>query len=144
MLDKADFVKTMAVYLTLFIFITVICFAAVIVIAFTRCMTIALTNAQVYDDLRHLGAPNAYLYNSVRGQVKRVFLVPIIVGTTLIYCFYMMIMYFNGDPAGITSGEFAGLVTCFGVIVAVSALLYGVYRITLKRVCAALQLKPSK
>ena len=143
-LDKADFVKTMAVYLTLFIFITVICFAAVIVIAFTRCMTIALTNAQVYDDLRHLGAPNAYLYNSVRGQVKRVFLVPIIVGTTLIYCFYMMIMYFNGDPAGITSGEFAGLVTCFGVIVAVSALLYGVYRITLKRVCAALQLKPSK
>ena len=40
--------------------------AAVIVIAFTRCMTIALTSARVYDDLRHLGAPNAYLFRAVR------------------------------------------------------------------------------
>ena len=58
-LDQNDFVTTMAVFLMLFIFIALICFAAVIVIAFTRCMTIALTNARVYDDLRHLGAPNA-------------------------------------------------------------------------------------
>jgi hypothetical protein len=143
-LDKADFVKTTAVYMTMFLFITVICFAAVIIIAFTRCMTIALTNARVYDDLRHLGAPNAYLYKSVRGQVKRVFLVPIVVGTTLIYCFYLMIMYFNGNPVGITSGEAAGLLTCFGVVVAISLLLYGVYRITLKKVCEALRLKPEK
>lgn len=45
-LDQNDFVTTMAVFLVLFIFIALICFAAVIVIAFTRCMTIALTNAR--------------------------------------------------------------------------------------------------
>ena len=38
-LDQNDFVTTMAVFLVLFIFIALICFAAVIVIAFTRCMT---------------------------------------------------------------------------------------------------------
>ena len=54
-LDQNDFVTTMAVFLVLFIFIALICFAAVIVIAFTRCMTIALTNARVYDDLRAPG-----------------------------------------------------------------------------------------
>ena len=60
-LDRTDFVKTMAVFLILFVFVAVVCFAAVFVIAYTRCMTIALTNRKVYDDLRHLGASNAYL-----------------------------------------------------------------------------------
>ncbi len=63
-LDKADFVKTTAVFLTLFIFIALVCFAAVAVIAFTRCMTIALANRWAYDDLRRLGAPNIYLIDS--------------------------------------------------------------------------------
>ena len=75
-LDQNDFVTTMAVFLVLFIFIALICFAAVIVIAFTRCMTIALTNARVYDDLRHLGAPNRYLFRSVKGRCPRCFLCP--------------------------------------------------------------------
>lgn len=137
-LDRADFVKTTAVFLTLFIFIALICFSAVIVIAFTRCMTIALTNRRVYDDLRHLGAPRAYLYRSVRSQVKRVFLVPAVTGTALIYAFYAMIMYFNDNR--ITDTEIAGMIVCLGVIAAVSALLYGVYRVTLQKVCGALDI----
>ena len=141
-LDKADFVKTTAVFLTLFIFIALICFAAVIVIAFTRCMTIALINRRIYDDLRHLGAPNAYLYRSVRSQVKRVFFVPAVTGTTLIYAFYAMIMYFNDNR--ITDTEIAGLAVCLGVIAAVSALLYLVYRLTLNKVCAALDIRAGK
>lgn len=140
-LDKADFVKTLAVFLILFVFIAIVCFSAVIVIAFTRCMTIALTNAKVYDDLRHLGASNACLYRSVRGQVKRVFFTPALVGTALIYAFYILIMYFNGDPAGITTSEAAGLLASLCVIAAVSALLYGVYRLTLARVCFALNIR---
>ncbi|WP_298019020.1 ABC transporter permease [uncultured Dysosmobacter sp.] len=135
-LDKADFVKTTAVFLTLFIFIAIVCFAAVVVIAFTRCMTIALTNRRVYDDLRHLGAPGEYLRRSVRSQVKRVFLVPAVTGTTLIYAFYAMIMYFNDNR--LTETEIAGMLVCLGVIAAASALLYGVYRLTLKKVCGAL------
>ena len=135
-LDQNDFVTTMAVFLVLFIFIALICFAAVIVIAFTRCMTIALTNARVYDDLRHLGAPNAYLFRSVKGQVSKVFLVPAIVGTAVISAFYLMIMYFNDNR--FTPGEFAGMAACAAVIAALSAVLYGVYRVTRRSVCRAL------
>jgi len=141
-LDKADFVKTTAVFLMLFIFIAIVCFAAVIVIAFTRCMTIALTNRWVYDDLRHLGAPNAYLYRSVRSQVKRVFLVPAVTGTALIYAFYAMIMYFNDNR--LVETEIAGLAVCLVLIAAVSALLYGVYRVTLGKVCTALTIQVGK
>ncbi|MCI9121408.1 MAG: FtsX-like permease family protein [Oscillibacter sp.] len=146
-LDKVDFVRTMAVFLILFIFIAVVCFAAVFVIAYTRCMTIALTNAKVYDDLRHLGASNAYLRRSVRGQVKRVFLVPALVGTGLIYAFYVIILYFNGRPLGITPSEAAGLLAALGVVAAVSVLMYAVYRLTLRQVCVLLSIhrnRPTK
>lgn len=135
-LDETELVKTMAVFLMLFIFIAIVCFAAVIVISFTRCMTIGMTNARVYDDLRHLGAPRSYLYRSVKGQVSRVFRVPILVGTILIYAFYTLIMYSNGEPMGITPSEASGMITCLGVIAVVSLLLYLVYRFTLKKVCS--------
>ena len=138
-LDQNDFVTTMAVFLVLFVFIALICFAAVIVIAFTRCMTIALTNARVYDDLRHLGAPNDYLFRSVRGQVSRVFLVPAIVGTGVISAFYLMILYFNDNR--FTPGEFGGMAACAAVAAALSAVLYGVYRLTRRSVCRALHVR---
>ncbi len=137
-LDQNDFVTNMAVFLMLFIFIALICFAAVIVISFTRCMTIALSNRKVYDDLTHLGAPRAYLYHSVKKQISRVFFVPALVGTAVIAAFYTMIMYFN--DSNFTPNELSGMAVCAGVIVTVSALLYGVYRFTLHRVCRSLEL----
>lgn len=137
-LDQNDFVTTMAVFLMLFIFIALICFAAVIVIAFTRCMTIALTNAHVYDDLRHLGAPKSYLFRSVQGQVSRVFLVPAMVGTLMIAAFYTMIMYFNDNR--FTPGELAGMGSCAAVAAGLSLLLYGAYRFTRKTVCRTLRI----
>ena len=135
-LDKADFVKTTAVFLMLFLFIAIVCFSAVIVIAFTRCLTIAITNRRVYDDLRRLGSPREYLFHSARSQVRRVFLVPMVTGTALIYAFYAMIMYFNDNR--LTTGEVAGLGICLLLIAAVSAVLYGVYRLTRRSVCRKL------
>lgn len=70
---------------------------AVYVIAYTRCMTIALNNRQVYDDIGKLGASREYLFRSVRSQISKVFLVPAVTGTGLIYAFYAMIMYFNNN-----------------------------------------------
>ena len=137
-LDKADFVKTTAVFIMLFVFIGIVCFAALFVIAYTRCMTIALNNRQVYEDLGKLGASRAYLYASVKGQVSRVFTVPAITGTGAIYAFYAMIMYANDGR--LTLSELAGMGACLLLILAVSLLLYAVYRLTLNRVCRALEI----
>ena len=137
-LDKADFVKTMAVFIMLFVFIAIVCFAAVFVIAFTRCMTIALNNRQVYEDMGKLGASRTYLYASVKGQVSRVFTVPAITGTGAIYAFYAMILYANDGRLSLN--ELAGMVACLLLILAVSLLMYAVYRLTLKRVCRALEI----
>lgn len=139
-MDRADYVRTMAIFLMLFVFIAVICFAAFGVIAFTRCLTIALTSARVYEDLRHLGASQAYLYQSARGQVRRVFTVPVLAGTGMICLFYLMIMVFNSEPAGITAGEARGLLACLGVVAVGSGLIWLLYRFTLRRVCRALHI----
>lgn len=138
-LDKMDFVKTMAVYLMLFIFITLVCFAAVFVIAFTRTMTIALAGKRIYEDLRHLGASNKYLYQTVRSQTKRVFLTPAVVGTSVIYFFFVMILYFNDNR--ISAQELAGMGACVLVILGISGIYYGVYRMTLRKVCVALDIE---
>ena len=137
-LDKADFVKTTAVFIMLFVFIAIVCFAAVFVIAYTRCMTIALNNRQVYEDLGKLGASRAYLYASVKNQISRVFTVPAITGTGVIYSFYAMIMYANDDRLSLN--ELAGMGACLLVILAISLLMYAVYRMTLRRVCQALDI----
>ena len=137
-LDKADFVKTTAVFIMLFVFIAIVCFAAVFVIAYTRCMTIALNNRQVYEDLGKLGASRAYLYASVKNQISRVFTVPAITGTVVIYAFYAMIMYANDDRLSLN--ELAGMGACLLVILAISLLMYAVYRLTLKQVCRALNI----
>lgn len=127
-LDQADFVKTMAVFLMLFIFIAIVCFAAVMVIAFTRSLTIAITNRPVYDDLRRLGAPAVYLNRSAASQVRRVFLVPTVAGTALIFAFYTMILYFNDNR--FTRSEVMGLRNCLALAVLISLGLYGIYRLT--------------
>lgn len=137
-LDKVDYVKTLAVFLMLFIFIAILCFAAVIIILYTRCVTIALTNANVYHDLRHLGASNTYLYQTVKKQISRVFFVPALTGTALISAFYGMILYFNDGL--ISSGEWAGIGVCLLLIAAVSSLLYAIYRFTLRGVCKRLSI----
>lgn len=137
-LNQADFVKTYAVFLMLFIFIAIVCFAAVFVIAYTRCLTIAMTNRQVYNDLRHLGAPPAYLTHSAASQVRRVFVTPAVLGTVIIFGFYSMIMFFNDNQ--FTSSELVGMGACLLVIVGISAVLYGVYRLTRRKVYRVLKL----
>lgn len=138
-LDRSDFVANFAVFLMLFVFIAIICFAAVLVIGFTRCMTIAIYNRQVYDDLRHLGASQNYLYRSVREQISKVFGVPAVVGTVLIYTLYSIIMYFNDNL--LTQMEIAGLLNCLLVVAGLSAVLWGFYRYTLHKVCRMLNIK---
>lgn len=138
-LDKSDFIKTTAVFLMLFIFIAIVCFAAVIVIAYTRSLTLAMSNAQIYDDLRHLGAGNGYLYGTVRKQISKVYFTPVAAGTVIICVLYMVIIYFNDNQ--FSGSEIAGMGSCLLVIAVVSALIYGIYRFTLHKICRMMAIR---
>lgn len=141
-IDKTDFIKTTGVYLMLFVFIAIVCFAAVCIIAFTRSITIAVTSKHLYDDLRHLGASNAYLARTIRSQLRRIFLTPAVIGTSIIWIFYSMIMYFNDNQY--TTNELLGMFVCIGIIAVLSILFYAFYRMTLKKACTTLDIHVTK
>lgn len=130
-IDENDFIINMAVYIMLFVFMAIICLSAVIVIAYTRCLTIAVNNSGVYEDLRRLGAKRGYLYRSVKGQVSKVFFVPAAIGTVLIYGYISLVFYSSG---GFSAGEKTALGINALLVLATSILLWAVYRLTLKKV----------
>ena len=141
MLDEGDFISNFAVYLLLFAFVAILCFAAVAVILYTRSQTLMLSNAWVYEDLRKLGASNAYLRQTARGQVKRVFLAPLVIGTLLILSFYTLILLGNGGDGMIDVAEHTGFAACLVLVAVMSAAFYALYRLTVKKAWKVLDIR---
>ncbi len=135
-LDQTDYMKNFAVFIMMFLFIAIVCITAALIIGYTRCLTIAINNRQVFLDLRRLGAGPQFLKDEIRGQVSKVFLIPGGVGMTAMYVFYVLIMY--GNDGMISSQEAVGLGACFGVVALLALLIWGVYRYTLKKVISML------
>ena len=137
-LDSQEFMKTMAVFLMIFIFIATICLAVSMIICHTRSLTIAINNRYVFDDLRRLGASPSFLLKEVRGQCSKVFAVPAVVGASAMYLLYGLIMYVNDDQ--ISMNEIIGMGICFGVVLAVALVIYLIYRLTLRQMCRMLNI----
>lgn len=140
--DQQNFILRQGVFLMLFVFIAIICMAAVIVIAYTRCLTIAAANQQVFEDLRHLGAKRDYLYRAVRGQVSRVFFVPALIGAIGIFGFFLLLLYANSGSYD--AGEQLAILVNACLLALMSLLLWRVYRITLNKVSRILACKAEK
>lgn len=134
-LNRNDLFTNHGVYFMVFLFITLICLAAIAVITYTRAMTIASINERVYDDLKHLGAGHAFLYRSVKHQVSKIFALPLALGGSLMYLFFILILLGNGSDGVISMQERCTLAINGGLLAVCGLLLYGVYRITLKKVC---------
>lgn len=137
-LDSHEFLKTMAVYLMIFIFISLICLAVSMIICHTRSLTVAINNRYVFDDLRRLGASPAFLLKEVKGQCSKVFAVPAAVGASVMYLLYGLIMYANDNQ--ISMDEITGMGVCLMVVFAVVLVIYLVYRLTLRQMCRMLDI----
>lgn len=131
-LDRNDFMTTFSVYLMAFIFVALICFASAIVIGYTRCQAIALNNRYVFDDLKRLGGPPAFLSTEVRRQCLIVFRIPAVTGMTLMTLVYMLLLYANDNR--LSSGELYSLLICLGVLAVIAVLLFFIYRYTVHRI----------
>ena len=134
----AKVLRTFAVYLMMFLFISIICTLAALIISYTRCMTITLNNRYVFDDLRQLGASPAFLKREVRSQAGSVFRIPSLVGMGAMYFLYILIMLANDGR--LASRELAGLAACLGMLLLMSAVYYIVYRYTVRKMCAELEI----
>lgn len=130
-LDQNDFMRTFAVFMMMFLFIAIICMLSALIICYTRCMTIAINNRYVFDDLKRLGASPKFLNKELCNQAGKVFSAPAIVGMAMMYLLYFMLMYANDGK--IAPGEFISMGICFIIVLLFAAIIYGVYRITLSK-----------
>lgn len=139
-LDRNDFMRTFAVYLMMFLFISIICTLAALIISYTRCMTIALNNRYVFDNLRRLGASPAFLKREVQSQAGIVFRIPAVIGMGAMYFLYIMIML--GNDGKLVLAEIAGLAVCLCILLLAGAVYYVVYRFTVRKMCVELEIVP--
>lgn len=137
-LDKVDFIKEMAVYFLTFTFAALISFVSVMVISYTRSITIALNNKYVFDDLKKLGAKNIFLRKTIKEQMSKIFTTPIAIGTLLSYL--LIITMFLINDGRITSNEANALISIATIILLISMVFYIIYRYTFRKLCNILNI----
>lgn len=137
-LDSTDFTRNFAVFLMMFLFISIICTLAALIIGYTRCMTIALNNRYVFDDLKRLGASPAFLKKEIKSQAGIVFKIPTIIGMSTMYLLYIMIMFANDGK--LVSSEIGGLGVCLIALLLLGGVFYLLYRCAVKKMCVQLDI----
>ncbi len=137
-LNSQDLVKNIAVFLMLFIYIAIICFVAVAIIAYTRSITIGLDNKSLFMDLKKLGANNQYIENTIKKQLAKIFMYPSIVGSISIYMLFLMILY--GNSNSITFSEALALLINLGIISIFFLLMFGIYKLALNKIKKIIEL----
>lgn len=131
-LSQNDFLLSTSVFLMMFFFIFIVCVLTALVICHTRCQTIALNNRYIFDDLKKLGASPAFLNKEVCHQCSSVFKVPAAVGMIIVYLLFILLLYANDGQIVFT--EIVSLGVCLGIDAALGAVVYVVYRVTVKAI----------
>lgn len=92
---QADAMEFVAVFVLLSIYISVISLTAAGIMSYIRSVTIAMDNRQLFEDLRRLGADNAYRERVVRVQLRKIFAYPVAAGCMIVAVFFLFLTYFN-------------------------------------------------
>lgn len=130
--NSQDLIKNMAVFLMLFIYMSIICLVSVIIISYTRGITIGINNKQLFLDLKRLGANDNYIIRTIKKQLFKLFMYPTLIGSTSILFLFFLIMY--GNDGALSSSEILALQISIGIIAFVYSIMYAIYHLTLRKV----------
>lgn len=127
-LMKQDTMKNMAVFLMLFVYIGIICFASVGIICYTRGITIAVNYKQVFVDLKKLGADKKYICRCIQSQLKKIFFYPYLVGCIL--CFAFTYLIFLSNDSYLSAAELHAFGVDILIGMALGLYIAGIYGLT--------------
>lgn len=125
-----DRMQLISVYVMLSLYICLISLAAISVMAYVRSISVASDNRELFASLEKLGADNRYQRQVLKKQLARIFQYPAAIGCGLGYLFSFSMNFFNDGR--ISSTETKALVLLLGIILLVSAVLYCVYRYSMR------------
>lgn len=137
-LQQSNFTLTFMVFFLLFLYVAVICFASVAIIAYTRSISVAMQNQQVFEDIKKLGANPTYRLHLLKEQIRKIFLLPSIIGCTGIYLFELLLL--AGNDGRITSDESMQMVVTLIIIGCFLLCQWVIYHLSEKRAAAILNL----
>ena len=138
-MEQNNLFMNMAILFLTFLFMAVVCYTAALIISYTRSLTVALSNRQVYEDLTRLGAGNEFRFRSVRQQLAKIYSVPTILGMTAIALFFLMILFANDGRISLSEG--VGMGACLVIMLILGAIIFLFYQRTLKVVCRMLGIR---
>lgn len=128
---KEDMLKNMAIFIMLFTYITIICLAAVGIIAYTRGISIAMNYRQVFENLTKLGANNKYVKFCIHSQLKKIFYYPALLGTAMVIFF--MLLVFKSNDGVIHVDEIRALIADMVIIGVILIYISIIYYVTFRK-----------
>lgn len=137
-LNESNSILSLAVYFLMFLYVAVICMASVGIIAYTRSQSVGLGSKQVFDDLKKLGADNSYISRLLKAQVKKVYVLPTVVGCVVMIAFEWLLLYTNDGK--ISSQEIQTMIIATLLALGIVLYQYLLYRISLKKTASILEL----
>ncbi len=126
-LMQADALEMVAVFVLLSLYISVISLTAVGIMSYIRSITIAMDNRRLFEDLRKLGADDAYEERVIRVQLRKVFAYPVAAGCALIGMFSLFLTYFN--DMRLQAFEVKMLLMELLLMLLIGGIMYLVYRL---------------
>lgn len=130
-LDIKNGFLSFSIFYMLFIYVTVICLTAAGVIAYTRSMTVAVKNQKVFEDVRKLGANNEYLKRILVSQIRKVFVLPTVMGCLIMLLWFPLMLWQNDGKLTGTEIQVIGIELLLCLVIA--AYQFAVYRMSMKR-----------
>lgn len=137
LLDQ-QMIMALAARLLTFSYIFIICIAAVGVIGYTRSQSVGLTNQQVFEDIRRLGADRQHRRTLMRRQLRKVFVLPTVLGAGLCLLYELLILWNNDGQ--LSAGEGRSLLIIAAVAAASAVYQFAVYRLSVRKTGRLLKL----
>ncbi|GCF93996.1 ABC transporter permease [Enterococcus florum] len=129
---QKEFVRNTFVFFLVFIYVAVICLAAVGVILYTRSATMGIMNKQLFDDLKRLGANNQYIKQCITRQLNMIFIVPAVVATVLISVFTGLMFWMNDNQ--LSSSEISAAKMDVAIVLMIAAFLGIIYYASMRKI----------
>lgn len=115
----------------LFIYIAVICLIAAAMIAYTRSQNVASACSGVFEDIEKLGADHYYLTGLLKQQIRKVYVLPTLLGCLLIDAYLLFILFTNDGMFAAYEFSILGVAIIFTIAAAIC--MFGVYLLSLRK-----------
>lgn len=126
---KTQYLQSTMAFFMVFIYAGLICMVAVAIIENTRTKILAINNKKYFTDLNKLGAKKIYLQKCFENQVKKIYVIPSVIGSLLIILFNIIILRGNDNKFSIL--DFRILLVDFSIVILMSIIQYIIFKVSM-------------